>query len=257
MIATVHHHNGKSRSAQGRQPTREQATNVGDAERWVSVIGGGLLGLLGLKQGSLTGLGLAAIGGGLIYRGLTGHCNVYAALGVSTAAHHHAPATSVEAGRGVKVEKVVTINRSPEDLFRFWRDLENLPRFMSHLESVTTTGPTRSRWVAKGPLGMRVEWEAEIIQEKPNELIAWRSLEGARVDNAGSVHFRRVADDRGTEVRVVLKYDPPAGKLGVAVAKLLGDNPDSQIREDLRRFKQLMEAGETPTTWGQPTGRRF
>jgi uncharacterized membrane protein len=148
----------------------------------------------------------------------------------------------------------MTINRSPQDLFNFWRNLENLPRFMRHLESVQNFGQ-RSHWVARGPLGVRVEWDAEIYRERPNEMIAWRSLEGADVDNTGSVHFTPAPVGRGTEVRVVLKYDPPAGKAGAAVAKLFGKAPEQQIREDLRRFKQLMEAGEVPTTEGQTSCR--
>jgi uncharacterized membrane protein len=143
----------------------------------------------------------------------------------------------------VKVEKAVTVNRSPEELYHFWRHLENLPRFMSNLEEVHENG-NRSHWVAKGPLGTKVEWDAEVINEKPNELIAWRSLDGAEVDNAGSVHFERLPGGRGTEVKVTLKYDPPAGKAGAAVAKLFGRDAEQEIEEDLRHFKQIMEAGE-------------
>jgi uncharacterized membrane protein len=109
----------------------------------------------------------------------------------------------------------------------------------------------RSHWVAKGPLGIRVQWDAEIYNENPNEMIAWRSLEGADVDNTGSVHFTPAPPGRGTEVRVVLKYNPPAGKLGAGIAKLFGEDPKQQIRDDLRRFKQLVEAGEITTTEGQ------
>jgi uncharacterized membrane protein len=126
---------------------------------------------------------------------------------------------------------------------------------MKHLESVKVTGGDRSHWVAKGPAGTSVEWDAEVYNEKENELIAWRSLEGSQVDNAGSVHFESAAGGRGTIVRVVLKYDPPAGKLGAVVARLFGESPAQQIDEDLRRFKQLMETGETATTEGQPSGR--
>jgi uncharacterized membrane protein len=126
---------------------------------------------------------------------------------------------------------------------------------MNHLESVTTTGEGRSHWVAKAPAGSTVEWDAEIYNEKENELIAWRSLEGADVDNAGSVRFEPAAGDRGTTVRVTLRYDPPGGALGAAVARLFGENPDQQIDEDLRRFKQVMEVGEVVNTEGQPSGR--
>jgi len=127
------------------------------------------------------------------------------------------------------------------ELYRYWRDLSHLPRIMSHLESVEPMSDRRSHWVARGPLGSRVEWDAEIITERENELIGWRSLGDSDVDTAGSVHFNAAPDGHGTEVRVILKYDPPAGKLGVAVAGLLGHSPAQLIREDLHRFKQLME----------------
>jgi uncharacterized membrane protein len=147
------------------------------------------------------------------------------------------------------------INKAPEELYRFWRNFENLPRFMNHLESVTPLGGDRSHWVAKAPAGARVEWDAEVYNEKENELIAWRSLEDADVNNAGSVRFRRAPNGRGTEVKVVLNYEPPGGKIGAAIAKLFGEEPGQQIEEDLHRFKQLMEAGEVPTTAGQSSGR--
>jgi uncharacterized membrane protein len=126
---------------------------------------------------------------------------------------------------------------------------------MTHLEQVREEG-TRSHWAARGPLGLRAEWDAEIITDHPNQVIAWRSLPNSDVDTAGSVHFTPAPGTRGTEVRVNLKYDPPAGQAGTLIAKLFGKEPGQQIREDLRRFKQLMEAGEVPTTAGQSTGRR-
>jgi len=230
--------------------------NVGQAERWVSAIGGGALALYGLTRGSMGGVALALIGGSLIYRGASGHCTVYQAAGIDTSgAEGDNPNVSVRGGHGVKVEKSVTINRPAEELYRFWRNFENLPRFMKHLESVKASGGDRSHWVAKGPAGTSVEWDAEVYNEKENEMIAWRSLEGSEVANAGSVHFGPAAGGRGTVVRVVLKYDPPAGKLGAAVARLFGESPAQQIDEDLRRFKQLIETGETATTEGQPSGR--
>ena len=235
----------------------ESRVNVGQTERWASTIGGGALALYGLTRGTIGGVGLALLGGALLYRGTTGHCNVYDAMGYNTAGGESAdnPNVSVKGGSGVKVEKSMTINRSPEELYRFWRNFENLPRIMSHLESVRVTGEGRSHWVAKAPAGTTVEWDAEVYNEKENELIAWRSLEGADVNNAGSVRFQPAPGGRGTEVRVVLKYDPPGGVVGATVAKLFGEEPEQQIQEDLRRFKQFMETGETPTTEGQTSGR--
>lgn len=234
----------------GRSQTTD--VNVGEVERYASAIGGGALALYGLTRGGLGGVVLALVGGALVYRGATGHCNMYEALGVNTAEN---AGKGLSANRGVKVEKSITINKSPEELYRFWRNFENLPRFMDHLESVKTMGDKRSHWVAKAPAGTTVEWDAEIFNEKENEMIAWRSLEGADVDNVGSVHFRLAPGGRGTEIKVSLKYDPPGGVVGAAIAKLFGEEPSQQIEEDLRRLKQVMETGVTPTIAGQSSGR--
>lgn len=250
--------------ANNQENNAQQATNigsntdvnVGQTERWASALAGGALAIYGLTRRTWGGAVLALVGGTLIYRGSSGHCHMYDMLGVNTAGNEtDNPLVSVPAGKGIKVEKSVTINRSPEETYRFWRNFENLPRFMNHLESVTTSGEGRSHWIARAPAGRTVEWDAEIYNEKENELIAWRSLEGADVDNAGSVRFEPSEDGRSTVVRVTLKYDPPAGKIGSLVAKLFGEEPSQQIEEDLKRFKQVMETGEVSTTEGQPTGR--
>jgi uncharacterized membrane protein len=242
------------RSEQFERPARQaDRINVGDTERWLCLLGGGALTVFGLSRESLPGLALAAAGGALAYRGFTGHCPVYGALDINTA--QRGPATVIPARHGVKVEEAMTINRPAHDLYQFWRDFERLPHFMRHLESVHNSGGNRSHWVAKGPMGMHVEWDAEIYTEKPDEMIAWRSLEGADVDNTGSIHFRPAPAGRGTEMHVVLKYDPPAGKAGALIAKLFGKDPEGLIREDLYRFKQLMEAGEIATVEGQTSCR--
>jgi uncharacterized membrane protein len=159
-------------------------------------------------------------------------------------------------GAGViRVAQAVTINRSPEEIYRYWRDFQNLPRFMKHLESVRTTGDRRSHWVAKAPAGRTVEWDAEITEDRPNELIAWRSLEGADVDSVGAVRFERAPGGRGTVVKVEMRHSPPAGAVGATVGKLLGEGLEWEIKNGLRRFKQLMEVGEIITTEGQPAGR--
>ncbi len=155
----------------------------------------------------------------------------------------------------VQVKKSITINRSPEALYQFWHELQNLPLFMNDLESVQITGEKRSHWVAKGPAGKRIEWDAEITEDRPNELIAWRSLEGSQVENSGSVRFEPARGKPGTVVRAEIEYRPPAGLLGVTVAKLLGAEPKQQLHDNLHRFKQLMETGEIITTEGQPAGR--
>lgn len=228
-----------------------EGTNINNYERWASMLGGSALVLFGLKRGSAAGYTLAAAGGGLLYRGATGFCNVYQMLGLSTAKGEGA---SVPYKTGIRVDKSVTINKSPAELYHFWRNVENLPRFMDHLKSVTRLDDKRSHWVAKAPADTTVEWDAEIINEKENELIGWRSIEGSEVDNAGSVRFEAVPGGRGTRVQVELQYVPPAGMLGAVVAKLFGEEPEQQVTEDLRRFKQLLEAQEIPTTEGQSQG---
>ena len=155
----------------------------------------------------------------------------------------------------IRVKKSVTINRPAEELYALWHDFQNLARFMKHVESVQVTGDKRSHWIAKGPAGKSVEWDAETIEDRPNELIAWRSVEGSTIENSGSVRFEAATGGRGTVVRVELEYYPPAGLLGATVAKLLGEEPEGQLQEDLRRLKQLLEAGEIITTEGQPAGR--
>ena len=147
----------------------------------------------------------------------------------------------------IDVKKSVIINKSPEELYRFWRNFENLPRFMNHIESVKNLDEKRSHWVAKAPLGTTVEWDAEIIDEKESKSIVWRSLKNADVDNTGSVAFTS-ANGSGTEVKVTMKYEPPGGAVGATIAKFFGENPEQQLEEDLNRFKQVMETGEIPTT---------
>lgn len=152
------------------------------------------------------------------------------------------------------VRRSVTVNRAPDEVYRFWRDLENLPRFMQHLEAVKDTGGGRSHWVASGPAGSTIEWDAEILEDRPNERIAWRSVGDSDVRNEGAVRFVKAPADRGTEVHVELRYEAPAGKAGAAVAKLFGEEPAQQIRDDLRRFKQVLETGEVLLSDGSPAG---
>ena len=156
----------------------------------------------------------------------------------------------------IHVEKCITVNRSADDCYRFWRDFENFPRFMKHLESVSVSDDKRSHWVARGPAGIAVEWDAEITADEEGELLAWSSLEGGDVENAGTVRFERAPGGRGTVVWIDMHYKPPAGRTGAMVARLFGEEPSQQIDEDLRRFKWLIETGEIPTSTGQAAGRR-
>ena len=157
--------------------------------------------------------------------------------------------------RDVHIETSIAIDKSPAELYAFWRNFTNLPLFMRNLESVTQFDATRSHWIATGPAGTHVEWDAEIYNEKANELIAWRSLENADVVNAGSVRFQDGPEGHGTFVRVTMNYNPPAGTIGAGLAQLLGAEPEQLIKEDLRRLKQIMEAGEIATIDGQTSGR--
>jgi uncharacterized membrane protein len=150
---------------------------------------------------------------------------------------------------GIRVEKSVIINRDRADLYHFWRNFRNLPQIMKHLEEVRVLSPTRSHWVAKAPVGIKVEWDAEVTHDQENELIAWRSLEGATVANAGSVRFLHFAEHE-TEVRVSLEYAPPGGRLGAFIATLFGENPEQQITEDLAQFKHMMESNFKPVDKG-------
>ena len=149
----------------------------------------------------------------------------------------------------------VTIKRPVEEVYRFWRNLANLPTFMSHLASVEVTGDGRSHWTANAPAGRTVDWDAEIVEDKPNQRLAWRSLDGSQVSNSGWVSFTP-APGGGTEVRVELSYDPPGGALGKVVAKLFGEEPQQQITDDLRRLKQVLETGEVVLSEGSPEGTR-
>lgn len=216
--------------------------NINDIERWGSVIAGTAIAAYGLKMRSISGLVLSAVGGALLWRGASGHCMVYEALGLSSA-ESNGDNVSVPYGRGVRVEETVTINVPREEVYAFWRDFENLPQFMHNLERVEVQDRTRSHWWTKGPAGSTMDWEAEVINEVPGELIGWRSVDGSRVDNAGSVHFADASDGIGTEIKVILRYDPPAGALGAAISKILGEDPAQNVQEDLRRLKVLLEAG--------------
>jgi uncharacterized membrane protein len=162
---------------------------------------------------------------------------------------------SAPQGQGRRAEYSVMINRAPADLYRFWRDFQNLPRFMPQLRSVRVDTERHSHWIAQGPAETTLAWDAEIIDDQPDTLIAWRSLAGADVDHAGSVRFEAAPGGRGTVVRVCMVYHPPGGALGTVVATLFGEDPEQHMHEGLRRFKQLMEAGETATTSGQPSAR--
>lgn len=220
----------------------DESVNVGDTERWISAIAGVALLVAGLRKPRWRRI-LWPFGGSIIGRAVTGRCSVNRLIGRNSARGdaRSVPVRKLRGGSGTRVERSVIVDRPPEDLFHFWRNFTNLPRFMDNLEAVTVLDEDRSHWVAKGPAGTRVEWDAAIHNEIEDELIAWRSLPGSDVDQAGSVHFVPTGDGL-TEVRVVLRYRPRTGKVGDLVAKLFGEDPAQQIGEDLRRFKQVVES---------------
>ena len=209
-------------------------SDTGRVEKWLPVIAAGAIAAYAIKRG-------------LSHR--------HRGKGTGIIADRHSDTRRKLGGsRGIHVEHSVLINRPAAQLYRFWRNLENLPTFMAHLEQVAMREEGISHWVARGPGGMRVEWDARIINEVENKVIAWQSLTGSTIATAGAVNFDET--ERGTVVHVHLQYNPPGGKLGAALAYVFGEEPNLQVQEDLRRFKRLMETGEIPTTEGQSSGQR-
>ncbi len=231
------------------EDSQDSYVNVGSNERILSTTVGTLLTVLGLKRRDLPGMVIAAVGGSLIYRGATGHCTAYQALNVDTS-------SGKEDSSDVRISVSYLINKPAAELYSFWRKFENLPQFMTHLESVTTQEDGSTRWVAKAPslYGGKVEWDAQIVEDRPYEYISWKSMENSDVRNQGFVRFSPALGDRGTNVRVELSYAPPFGQVGRWIAKLFGEEPEQQIQDDLRRFKRLMETGEVISIEGQPRG---
>jgi len=215
----------------GRSSARSRAEA---AQRWGALIGGSAVAVFGLTRRSPAGYALAAAGGTLAY------------LGVKNSS----------AVRDYEARASVLLNCTPDEAYNFWHKFEDLPLFMRHLDSVSQVGERRFRWVAIGPMGVRVRWEAEIVSDRTNELIAWRSLPGSDLFIEGEVRFGAATGNRGTLVETRMRYSSPAGALGRAVTTLFGKNPSFLAQQDLRRFKALVETGEIPTTEGQPHGRR-
>lgn len=217
--------------------------NVGPNERWLSAAGGAVLALFGLKRRSALGLAAAALGAGLIKRGVTGQCGLYRALGIDAARSKDQPASpKAYFERSEQVCAEVTVRRPAEELYSFWRDLSRLPEIMSHLKRVEVLDDRRSRWTATGLAGEAITWDAEIINDQRGRLIAWRSLAGADVDCAGSVRFLPTDDGLATTIKIAMDYIPPAGRVGAAAARLFGRDAGQQIQSDLERFRDHMDS---------------
>jgi uncharacterized membrane protein len=219
---------------------------MGIVERLATALGGGALIGAGLARPTPAHFALAGLGSMLVARAAVGHSYLYDQIGFSTADPE---------SQAVEIVQSVTVMRPREEVYAFWRDLENLPRFMAHIASVETLSEGRSRWVAAGPgLAPDLEWEAEIVQENPGRVLAWQSLPESDIDHSGHVRFID-APHGGTEVHARIAYRPPAGTVGAAVARALDPILGQLIKEDIRRFKHLAEAGEIPTIDGQSSGR--
>ncbi|QKT03554.1 SRPBCC family protein [Ectothiorhodospiraceae bacterium 2226] len=227
-----------------KQAQDRHARNIGTPERIFSLAGGGWLALKGLRRRSLTGTLLAAAGATLLYRGSTGHSALYRRLHIDT----------LTDTREIRFSKAVTVNAPPGEVYGYWRDVENFPRFLSHIRKVRALSNTRSHWITETPTGRTgPQWDSEIIEDVPNQRIVWRSLEGGGLYNTGSVSFRPAPGHRGTEVLLELEYRPPRGT--VTLSKLMVPLSERVLAEDLRRFKRMVELGKLPTTQGQPVGR--
>jgi len=237
--------------AQAERPSTPQSVNVGNGERLASIVVGSGLMAFGLARRTRIGWSLVATGATLLYRGLRGNCAVYRAFGINRAGKDEGRRGTL----GVKVERELSIEEPAVKLYGFWRDFRNLPTIMPNVESVTVQSGTRSHWVVKGPMGATLEWDAEIINDKPNELIAWRT-EGASVESAGSVRFEP-RPDGGTLVRVSLQYAPPGGELAHMISALFGEDPGARIDEDLGRLKDAMERSHEDRDGLQPASAQM
>lgn len=229
--------------AAGQEESQNKRINVGPIERKASLVGGAALAVSGLKylakKHYLPGLVMMTAGGLFLYRGKTGHCNLYEAIGVDTAESEDS---------SLRIEKILTINRPPQQVYEFWHDLQNLPRFMQHLDSVHETGEKTSHWKARGSVGVTVEWDAEMIDDYPGQQISWLSVGETELPNSGIVEFKKAPGDLGTELKVVIEYYPPGGTIGKTIAKLAGYLNAQMLEEDLKRLKQILETGEVATS---------
>ena len=227
--------------------------NIGDVQRVLSAIAGMAFLASGLSRRNWSGAALATVGGSLLYRAVSGYCPAFGAMGIDTSGGNRLGRSSntnrlgrrkVHTDRATKIQRAIEVNRPPNEIYRFWRSLDNLPRIMNHLDSVQVINDRLYHWVVKAMPGVpKVEWDAEIINDVENQRLGWRSLEGADVDNTGSVEFKPTDDGQRTRLTVTLQYEPPGGELGAAVAKWFGEDPNTKIAEDLLRFKEEMEKG--------------
>ncbi len=234
--------------------SRVPIENMSTVDRVLSIVGGTLLAVSSVRRRSGSPLGVLAAAE-MVRRGISGHCYLYQLLGVRTQPTDPWSSVSVPYETGVRASGAITLSTPRDRVFAFWRDLSNLPQVMQHLVAVEPVDSKTSHWVAEGPGGKRLEWDAEIINEIPGELLAWRSLPGSQVDSAGSVRFKDAPGGRGTELSVDFQYNPPAGFAGAYIAKLFNRDAEAEMERDLYRLRQYLDTGEVVTTKGQPRGR--
>jgi len=236
-----------------QQLTMEANTNVGAAERLASMAVGGLLVTWAFRKRSPATMAAGIVGADLIYRGASGHCRVYGALGVNTAA------AKVSGGHisssAPEIQRSITINRSPEELFAFWSNPENLARIMAHFAEVTPEGGDVTRWKVRGPMSQMFEWTSRQTAEEPGRKLSWQSLPGGTIVTRGHVTFQPGRENTGTEVRLWVQFEPPLGAVGEGLAKTLQKFPRAIAGQTLRRFKSLIETGEIPTLEHNPSAR--
>lgn len=225
-------------------PTDLAPTNMDDTERWLSIAGGALLGIGALKLRGVAGVAMGVVGAGLVYRGISGSDPVYRAIGVDRAGDHPSPRglSGLVEAKPLYLEGTVIVLRSADELYAHWRDLENLPELMSSVRSIEALGDgTRSHWKMFVAPGVLLEFDATIVYDKRNRRISWRADEDSTINHHGTVSFKPLGRDRGTQVRVELGYDVPGGAVGRAVAGLLDTFSEKHLVADLERFKADME----------------
>lgn len=233
---------------------RPSGVDMGQVERMASAVLGGALLTLGLSRRSVGGAAVALASGELLYRGLSGRRHLLRALGRRAPARAARPEPGAQV-REMGVERSITIGKSPDELYRFWREPGNLTRIMGHFAQVTSSIPEGAHWRVEAPFGRSLEWDTRVVEDRPGELLRWESLDGAELPNQGSVRFRPAPGSWGTEVTLDIHFKPPGGALGEAVLKRLRIGPSMVVLRALRRFKSLVETGEIPTLEHNPSAR--
>jgi uncharacterized membrane protein len=245
---------GGNRSSSRESLRGRLRENVGRRERGASTVAGGFMVLDGIRRRGVSGLLEGAIGASLLYRGSSGFCWLYNALNIDTSQQREA----LEQHPSVRVQRTITIDRDPQTVYAMWKRFENLPRFLEHVENISPLDGRRFRWLVRAPSGRRIEWNAEIVEDVPGHHLAWRSEEGAPLRHSGAVGFLSLDGGRATELKVSLQYEPSGGgALREVVSRLLGEDPRRQIRQDLERFKRLVEHEGRPDVrgWEQESPR--